>query len=234
MGSINKIVIRNMFFISVVFMMIFCGSSESNAPGTDKKLAMERVACHEDSWVEKVERTKDKIFASSTLKSGKYDYKVQNLFDGKKETCWCPEGDGIGEFIIIKIPYGVKGIRVINGLAANDNLFKNNNRVKEIYVGVISELYYPQKGMEEYDVCGKRKYELVNFTYYYYRIILQDVQNKQEILFDVKDHKGKSINVWNLEGLKRSKVLYLVIGIDSIYKGNKYNDTCISEIEIIK
>jgi len=48
---------------------------------------------------------------------------------------------------------------------------------------------------------------------------------------------GKVISNFNWKDnyyFKYKKDVYLVVAIWDIYKGTKYNDTCISEIEIIK
>jgi hypothetical protein len=65
---------------------------------------MYRIACHEDNFVKETERTKDKLYASSTLKENNNVYKVQNLFDKRTETCWNPGGDGITEFVSFFVP----------------------------------------------------------------------------------------------------------------------------------
>jgi len=39
---------------------------------------------------------------------------------------------------------------------------------------------------------------------------------------------------WNIIGNKNLKNLYLVIRILDVYKGTKYNDTCLTELKIIK
>jgi len=223
---------EKLFLIIFILVVVCCKDEGKTNKG--KQLAMYRVTCHEDEWVTKYEKSGKKIIESSVSKSDKYDYGAHNLFDGRKETCWCPEGDGIGEFVIFKIPFGIKGIKISNGLAASEELFKKNNRVKELYVGIIANTFYTQKSMEEYDLCGKHNFTLNNITDSYFKISLQDKPLPQEIVFNItRDYNGSPYQVWAFEGFKRSKQLYIVIGIDSVYKGDKYNNTCISEIEII-
>ncbi|MGB4268288.1 MAG: discoidin domain-containing protein [Spirochaetota bacterium] len=235
--TILYIIVVSMTMIITIFVCNYHerdnSSKNNDIKGKNKISAWDRLICHEDYWVEQVEKDKDKIFASSTLNSR---YTVDKLFDGKLDTCWCPAGDGIGEFIIMQIPYGIKGVKIVNGLAASEELFKKNNRVKEVVVGVIAETYYPSKGVEEYDVC-KNKYTIHNMTFNIRKIrpILKDTMEEQSIYFDKYE---ETINFyksnWDLIDFKRSKKLYLVIGIESIYKGSTYNDTCISEIRIIE
>jgi hypothetical protein len=172
---------------------------------------------------EEVEKTKNKVYASSTLESTDDLYKVQNLFDRRIKTYWRPKDNGVGEFVVFKIPYGVKGIRIINGLLSED--FKENNRIKKLYIGIITE-----------KLNGNKNYILENLTDdNYNKVVLEDSTAKQDILFDViKDYKGALVNTWDDESFQNKKNFYLVAGIGSIYTGSKYNNTCISRLEIIR
>lgn len=188
------------------------------------------INCREDYWVDKVESSKQKVISSSTLKqSVSYNYNIENLFDGDTNTCWCVSGDtnGIDEFIILKIPYGIKGIRIVNGVAKNSDLFKINNRVKKIYLGFITLTLDHNRG---YDLCTpSQKYNISFQIAEKDFILLKDVIKEQDIIFSSLKYFS-----WGLDQFNSSKYIYLVIGIADIYKGSLYNDTCISEIKIIK
>jgi hypothetical protein len=82
--------------------------------------------------------------ASSYLKSATYDYSPGKAVDGDPTTAWVAGGkdDRIGESITLQFApttaggkvqgyYYVSKIGVINGLAASDELFGKNNRVKK-------------------------------------------------------------------------------------------------------
>jgi hypothetical protein len=187
----------------------------------------DKVTCAGDSWVKRVEATDNKIVASSVHKpDGKYTYGPENLLDKRMDTCWCPQGDGIDEFIIVKIPIGAKGFKIINGLGKSRELFILNNRVKSLYVAFISK----SKELENSGMCKHaNKFAIIYQlnTKKYYR--LQDTMESQIVLFDEFNNFG-----WDTDFHKFSGDVYLMIGIIDIYGGTKYNDTCISEIEIIK
>ncbi|HNW30071.1 MAG TPA: hypothetical protein PKN50_16445 [Spirochaetota bacterium] len=191
-----------------------------------------KILCHEDEWVAKVEKKKFKCIASSVKETeGSYSYNCENVFDKDKSTCWVPkqgsEKNGIYEFIILKIPYGCQGIRITNGLAKNESLYYANNRVKKLYLGFIVKL-----DPSEEDACPPGiKYHLTYQTITNELILLKDSMKSQSLIF------GKVISNFNWKDnyyFKYKKDVYLVVAIWDIYKGTKYNDTCISEIEIIK
>jgi hypothetical protein len=107
--------------------------------------------------------------ATSCLVSKKYDYSPDKAGDGDPATAWV-EGkgdDGIGESITVTFAptmaggkiqgyYYVSKIGVINGLAANDELFEKNNRVKR------ARLEYVRSGQESghEDVITKQVVDL--------------------------------------------------------------------------
>lgn len=191
----------------------------------------DKIACHEDKWVEKVISSKSNCIASSILPAeGTINYLPINLFDGKKDTCWCPdnkkEKNGIDSFVIFKIPFGIKGIRIINGAAINNKTFYENNRIKKLYIGIINK---HDIGKGEIYLCPKiNKYSLTYNTISDELIELKDTKEKQDVYFD------KFIK-WNDDStFKYKKDIFIIVGIIDVYKGGKYNDTCLSEIELIR
>jgi hypothetical protein len=186
----------------------------------------DNIGCKEDYWVNEIEKSKLKIITSSALTSNKYyNYVPKNLLDKDNNTCWCPknERNGIDQFIIMKIPYGSKGINIINGVAKTRELYLQNNRVKKIYLGWICEK------IDEYDLCENNNFSIVFQTIPQKYQLLEDTPMPQRIEFS----KIKNFS-WSNMIFKNKQQIYLIIGIIEIYKGSKYNDTCISKIEIIK
>lgn len=213
---------------SVAYFCMKINALDHPAPG---------VWCHEDLWVTKVEKSKNKILATSVHSAdGVYTYEPDNLFDGDKDTCWCPKGKGINEFIILKIPKASKGFCLLNGVAKSEKIFKENNRVKRLYWALISEKIYESEYEEENDVCKisrpgvELKYCIAFQTAIKFdKVELHDSLKPQKIYFsDIEDFS------WDLFKLKKTRDVYLIISIVDVYQGTKYNDTCISEIEIIK
>ena len=204
---------------------------------------LNNVQCREDIWIQKTLSSPLSCTASSILVEGNYRYKPENLFDKNMHTCWCPKqgkkGNGIDEFVIMQIPYGIKGIRIRNGFVKSKKLFYENNRVKKIFLAWLTTRNHQSNLDKRYSTCtyeanGKyknRKYNLTFHSGYKKLIILEDSKALQEILFS----KVEDFN-WNDDHFKKNRMnkIYLLIGILEVYRGTKYNDTCITEIEIIK
>ena len=77
---------------------------------------------------------------------------------------------------------------------------------------------------------GQQWYHIIYHTLYKPdNLKLKDIMETQRILFS--DDAGFD---WNIIGNKNLKNLYLVIRILDVYKGTKYNDTCLTELKIIK
>lgn len=82
----------------------------------------------------------DSVRASSTLTpSNGFTYNAKNAHDFNHESVWAEgvDGDGIGEYIIYHFPATcakVTGVKILNGHAKNENLWKANNRIKSLKV----------------------------------------------------------------------------------------------------
>jgi hypothetical protein len=152
-------------------------------------------------------------FATSTLNNSD-SYKSANLCDGKAETAWVEgvKGNGVGEWIKINIdayssvsevtstPFSLDEIGVLPGYAKSSKTWLENNRVKRLLVVAHS----PKLAQNEWVV---------------YRLSLKDEAKIQ--VFKIPDDKvGYSIQIMKKE---------IWIKIEDVYKGTKYDDTCISE-----
>ncbi|MCL6592306.1 MAG: hypothetical protein K6U80_20475 [Firmicutes bacterium] len=151
--------------------------------------------------------------ASSILGSS---YKSTNLCDAKAETAWVPKSKGgIGEWVKITInaesalseytstPFSIFKIGILPGYAKSQKTWSENNRVKKLLVIIHS----PQLSAPEEN-------EWVAF-----RLNLLDEIKVQ--VFNIPDDKIG----YNFNGMKKE----IWIKIEEIYKGTKYDDTCISE-----
>jgi len=154
------------------------------------------------------------INSSSTL--GK-SYKGSNICDGKIETAWVEgvKGDGIGEWVKISInaysslaqytttPFFIYRIGVVPGYAKSMKTWIENNRVKKLLVIIHSP---PPLAPHEHE-------------WVVLRLNLKDEMKVQ--LFDIPNDK----QVGNLEPMVKE----IWLKIEEVYKGTKYDDTCISE-----
>ena len=141
----------------------------------------------------------NRLYASSELEDKNGRYSVKNIIDENTSTAWVEgkENSGINEFITIYIPghprvsfglYKIKKIGIINGYAKNNDIFKQNNRVKKLRLEYGDHV---------------RTFALKD------TIVMQYLKFNEPVL------------------MKKFKITIL-----DVYKGSKYDDTCISEIKI--
>ncbi|MCK5852703.1 hypothetical protein KAH27_06690 [bacterium] len=167
-------------------------------------------------------------------------YSANNLFDGDQSTCWAEgvKGSGIGEKLFMVIPENINGLKFVNGLAKNAAIFKKNNRVKEFKLTIYGGIYTDEDVTE---LVTKYKCmtfgEKLNFS-------LQDTPKSQKISISMDWNKLNSFkeNVLkefekrdNAKTNKSNRYFYFIIELEiiDVYKGSKWDDTCISEIEFL-
>ncbi len=127
-----------------------------------------------------------------------YDYTIDKLVDSNFATSYVEnsENDEISfDIDFYEVSKNIKGLKIINGFAKNENLYKANNQVKTIVITG----YGP----------NSRK-----------PIIQQTWNLNQDMNFQYIE--------LNVENCKR-----LHIQSTALYKGTKYNDTCIAELNIL-
>ncbi len=160
-----------------------------------------------------------RISASSELDENKNDkYAVRNLTDGDPSTAWVEgkNGSGINEYIQFYCPpppedtdmvniysaYKIDSLGIISGYAKNEEIFYNNNRVKKIRIEYKNDIFREEN---PYNMKTPEIYEY----------ILEDTMDMQYLEFPEPIYMSS-----------------MKISILEIYKGSKWDDTCISELRI--
>ncbi|MEO1054149.1 MAG: discoidin domain-containing protein [Bacteroidota bacterium] len=164
------------------------------------------------------------VTASSRLHG---NYAPENLIDRDHTTAWVEgkEGEGIGEWVEFEFNENViiSGIAILNGYTKSEGTYVTNNQVKsytiEIYSknGDVVNKEVHTKGFEEQSV---RKYKMINKRYFYLMVDIALDSGGLELVSEDIDELIAQIGT-------TSKIRFR---IDGVYKGTKYNDTCISEI----
>ena len=167
---------------------------------------------------------------SSKLIEQGYNYAWESIRDKDFSTAWV-EGscdDGIGEWVIIPIKGNYQyldyednilnkklsvNLRINNGFCKNEKTFYNNNRIKKAKITIY----------EVHLRTGQHKtYALEEpCIMYETEILLEDTMNQQNFSFTC------SPKAPFLEG---HLYLYVQLTILDVYPGEKYQDTCISEM----
>ena len=167
---------------------------------------------------------------SSKLIEQGYNYAWESIRDKDFSTAWVEAScdDGIGEWVIIPIKGNYQylnyennilnkklnvNLRINNGFCKNEKTFYNNNRVKKakitIYEVPLRTGQHKTYALEEPCIM------------YETEIILEDTMNQQNFSFTC------SPKAPFLEG---HLYLYVQLTILDVYPGEKYQDTCISEM----
>ncbi|MCX8123270.1 MAG: hypothetical protein N3F66_03790 [Spirochaetes bacterium] len=183
--------------------------------------------------------------ATSTLIDSKdaTRYEPNKIFDGDIKTAWAEgdKGPGIGVKVVFEIPTpgystnlsnGAKIMNIVNGLAYSKQLFYSNNRIKDLTL----EYYVGVDIGEEENNCSRYVLYLYDTKSY----TLKDTMDKQSLNLNINFEKAKNFwkqsrDIARKKGYKvfegdYGRYLFGVLTIKSIYKGTKYDDTCISEI----
>ena len=155
-----------------------------------------------------------KIDASSYLDAEKY--KPSNVSDNKVETVWAENAKGYGykEWIKFKVKpsrnYEIQYIAFYPGHGGSIDLFKKNNRLKSVVVKI-----YNSSGKGVNDVVGNHVYLFKNFSF-------SD---------EAKYHVFSIGDVYTVG--EKNKEQEITVYIENVYRGSKYDDTCISEISLM-
>lgn len=183
--------------------------------------------------------------ATSTLidKKDETRYEPNKMFDGDITTAWAEgaPGPGIGVKIVFEIPTpgysnnlanGARIMNIVNGLAYSKQLFISNNRIKDF----VLEYYVAVDIGVDQNYCSRYilyLYDTKSFT-------LKDTMDKQSINLNLDFNKAKTFWKQSRDNLRKKgykvlegeygRYLFGVLTIKSVYKGTKYDDTCISEI----
>jgi len=177
--------------------------------------------------------------ASSELKSKNEQYDAKNVIDNNLSTAWVEGviGSGINENIKIDFaPYTAGGkiegstlinkIGIINGYSKDKDTFKSNNRVKKIRI-----TYNYRLGEDEIEGRNSNPKEKVLGSLGISEFNDQELRYKEKILGEyLLEDKMEMQYIQLDEPLLAS---YIKITILDVYKGEKFNDTCISEVKVI-
>ncbi len=168
-------------------------------------------------------------------------YSAVKLFDGNPATCWAEgvKGAGIGEKIYFDIPAGTSALDITNGLAKNEAIFKKNNRLKKIGLTLYGAVTTDEDAGQFADMYRCLPYDKT------LSVNLEDSFKAQQIKlpFDRKaldDFKKNVLSKFEqLDYAKQNKSkryfkFILSLEILDVYKGSKWDDTCISEISFVR
>lgn len=169
--------------------------------------------------------------SSSELELSDYSdfgkYGSTNLSDNDPITCWAEgaKGNGSGEYVLLTIPDNIQTIKIRNGYQKNENIYYANNRPQKIELSLFPS--YEPSGYVTESHNGFFIGEALAKTH----IILEDKLGYQDV------NTGFNWAAIN-EELSHDNTFdkdrfVLKIKILDVYKGSKWNDACISDIQTV-
>ncbi len=149
------------------------------------------------------------VSVSSALSEKGHTYSPQNLFDSDKTTAWCEgsPGEGIGEWL--QVDYNSEGssseveyidLKILPGYAKSAALYATNSRPAKISVEII-------------DRTTKKK-----------------INNIKAQIFNIQDNPELQTFRIPIESTIDLSKMGFFIKIEDIYRGSKYKDMCITEL----
>ncbi|MCD6311754.1 MAG: hypothetical protein J7M11_04780, partial [Elusimicrobia bacterium] len=148
------------------------------------------------------------------------EYGDQKLFDHDKTTCWAEgvKGPGIGEYVYLDIPKKAFAVSILNGYQKSEKTFEANNRAKQIKLTLYC--LFPPNEKEVTELVTPMKIKKRSF---YIIRTLKDAEESQKINFPAEWKKA----------INKDWKTALKFELLSVYKGAKYDDTCVSEISFL-
>ncbi len=231
------------FFMGIVFSLSSYGKDEDSfdcprakyVGDINKRGNVRNATMAFDLLLNKEDRNvRDALLSTSFLKEKNKPidyYAPWKAHDNNKKTAWVEgtKGSGIGEkiycsllgFPLDEVCKFLVDFVIINGYARDNKLFKANNRVKRAKLTVYEA---------QWDICGG----------YYSQRVGKVMKNSSKIveIRDSPDEQTISIDVAGLKFVKKksgSPVMFMAeLEILDVYRGTKFNDTCISEFRVSK
>ncbi len=150
--------------------------------------------------------------ASSQLeeKSNPEKYKPGNAFDSDFKTAWVEgkEDDGAGESLTFISSYPVKRIGIMPGYGI-EKFFRLNNRLKTAKLNIFS-------------IAERDANQCIGMFYTKGELLKTETLKFEDIM---------TVQYFTQGNVPHSEKGYIyTIEIVSVYKGSKYNDTCIAEV----
>ena len=165
--------------------------------------------------------------ASSALKpQNKITYGSKNIGDLNYQTTWVEgvKGYGIEETVAFKFPPGhprITKVIIANGYIKSKILWKNNSRVKQLKMYLNNK---PFAILNLKDVYAEQIFSIPTIGYK----ITYGLNNDGTTWWRYKDENGRDIKSYHENSELQPSIIQFEIL--SVYKGDKYKDTAITEI----
>jgi len=190
-------------------------------------------------------------------------YTPEQLFDGDPGTCWveAAPGGGTGEWVLFAVNQPVEGLRLTNGFARSPTLFQSNNRLKRVKLsfvvgftapGLVTELDYylyfltdlkevevqlqdtPEPQSVEFSITYEEHSQLV------WEALDRFSDSYPFFMREIEKDLGLEPNMSKEQLTKEQDLIFEAFGMSclrleilEVYAGERFDDTCLSEIETL-
>ncbi|WP_282074163.1 NADase-type glycan-binding domain-containing protein [Maribacter aquivivus] len=153
-----------------------------------------------------------------------YDY--SSISDLSYATAWVEgvEGDGIGEYVEFSFPAQhprITTIKIANGYIKDKTTWKNNSRVRQLKV-CVNNTEFAILNLK--DVYAEQVFEIPTIGF---EITYRGYNDDGTSWYKYKDENGNTFKSYNKKIESGDTIRFEII---SVYKGDKYDDTAITEI----
>jgi hypothetical protein len=202
----NKIHSKYYFFIiAILIITINCGGFSKSNEIVIESEKLKLVPGHECD----IDRESGTTIQLQNIQTSNYiqdnsgiDYSIESALRGTRLQAWCMNGNGIGEWMKAEIP---------------SNQFMNKGMTNIYRIVIVNGL-----------VANKKLYYANNRV----KTIEVDFSEGEKRILKLKDGFFDNPD-YNYQQFKISiKARWIKFTIREIYKGNKYNDTCIGKIRL--
>ncbi|CAM4419873.1 NADase-type glycan-binding domain-containing protein [Zobellia nedashkovskayae] len=162
--------------------------------------------------------------ALSTLKDNIYNQ--TSISDLSYATAWVEgvKGDGIGQYVEFNFPAQhprITAIKIANGYVKDKTTWQNNSRVKQLKVCVNNKEFAI---LNLKDVYAEQTFKIPTIGY---EITYRGLNKDGTSWYSYKDANGEIFKSYNKEITTGDTIRFEIM---SVYKGDKYDDTAITEI----
>lgn len=155
-----------------------------------------------------------------TTSGAKKGYDASNLIDMNLETAWVSNPKNTTDTwieVTLKKPQHITRVALLNGYYKNKDTYTQNNRIKKLKIESLIVAPYDESVPENKWLSDSITLEDVP----YQQVLFENLFNNEVIYYDYTE-------------ITEHQVLKIRITILEVYNGSKYDDTCISELFLLK
>ena len=190
-------------------------------------------------------------------------YTPEQLFDQDPGTCWveAAPGGGIGEWVMFAVNWPVEGLRMTNGFARSPALFQSNNRIRRLRLsfvvgftapGLVTELDYylyfttelKEAEVHLRDTSDPQPVEFSVSWEEYQELVWEALRGFSDsypmFMREIEKDLGLEPEIGEEQLKQNQDLIFEVFGMSclrleilEVFPGDRYDDTCLSEVSIL-